>query len=222
MGVITGDSPCESPSSTTFSLTLANKMSSRAAEKDIATTVNKINNELSVKDKEDLVYLVESLIPEYATNKTLLWLLSELGRRYCTDRGDARHLLVALLQKAGLDKHADNLRSPEELRPPTLEQFKYINEKKLQQMSMRSSLIKLRHGLNADTLQSLLQTLCFKMESNPDNYNNIYKLFRELEQEVKISPSNLGFIIDVLTSDPKFTNVVHILGENLINNLFLL
>lgn len=199
-------------------------MSSGAAG-DIATTlttVNRINSELSAKDKEDLVYLVEVLIPEYATNKSVLWLLGELGRKYCTDRGDAGHLLVALLQKAGLDKHADNLRSPEELRPPTLEQFKYINEEKLQRVSMRSSLIKLRHGLSADTLQILLQMLCLKIESNPDNYENIYKLFRELEQKAEISPGNLGFIIVVLKSDAKFTNVVHILGENLINNLFLL
>ena len=187
-----------------------------------ATIVSKINGELSVKDKEDLVYLVEILIPEYATNKALLWLLGELRRIYCTDRGDARELLVALLQKAGLDKHADNLRSPKELRPPTLGQYKYITEEKLQQMSMRSSLIKLRHGLNADTLQILLQMLCLKIESNPDNYENIYKLFRELEQKAEIFPGNLGFVIVVLKSDAKFTNVVHILGEDLINNLLLL
>ena len=180
---------------------------------DIATTVNKIDSELSVKDKEDLVYLAELLIPEYAMNKTLLWLLTELGRKYYPDRGDARELLLALLWKAGLGLQADNLRSPKELRPPTLCQFKYITEKKFQQMSMRSSLIKLRHGLSADTLQSLLQTLCFKMESNPDNYENIYELFRELEQKAEISPGNLGFI-DVLGSDEKFANVVHI-GENL-------
>ena len=217
MGVITGGFPCEIPN------ILTNKMAmSRAAEKDIATTVNKINNELSVKDKEDLVYLVEILIPEYATNKTLLWLLGELGRRYCTDRGDARHLLVALLEKAGLDKHADNLRSSEELRPPTLEQYKYISGEKCQRASMRSSLIKLRHGLNADTLQILLQMLCLNIESNPDNYENIYELFRELEQKAEISPGNLGFIIVVLKRDAKFTNVVHILGEDLINNLLLL
>ena len=191
---------------------------------DIATTVNKIDSKLSVKDKEDLVYLVEILIPEYATNKTVLWLLTELGRKYCPDRGDARELLVALLNKAGLRLQADNLRSPKELRAPTLEQFKYINEEKLQRVSMRSSLIKLRHGLDlsGDSLQSLFQILCFKMESNPDNYRNIYELFRELEQKAEISPGNLGFIIVVLKNDAKFANVVHILGENLINNLFLL
>ena len=192
------------------SLLTNNTMSSRAAVMDIVTTVNKIDSELSVKDKEDLVYLAEVLIPKYATNKTLLWLLGELGRKYCTDRGDAGQLLVALLNKAGL---VDNLRSPKELRPPTLEQFKYISKEKCQRASMRSSLIKLRHGLNADTLQSLLQMLCFKMESNPDNYENIYELFRELEQKAEISPGNLGFI-DVLGSDEKFANVVHI-GENL-------
>ena len=218
--MITGDSPCESPSSF-INTTLANKMSRVDAMKT-AAIVSKINGELSVKDKEDLVYLVEILIPEYATNKALLWLLGELGRIYCTDRGDARHLLVALLDKAGLRKHADNLRSSEELRPPTLEQYKYISEEECQRASMRSSLIKLRHGLNADTLQILLQMLCLNIESNPDNYENIYKLFRELEQKAEISPGNLGFIIDVLTSNPKFTNVVHILGENLINNLLLL
>ena len=188
------------------------KMSSSSP--DIATKVNNIDRQLSVKDKERLVYLAEVLVNEANKDKSLIVLLADLRHKYCCEKEDSYDILRILLELAGLKKYADILRPQNQFMPPRLENYQYIPDEKCKIVSMRSCLIKLVSSLTTDSLRILLETLCHNIDSNPENYTSIYVLLRELEQRAIISPGRLEFIYEVLEKDDQFANVRKILGKN--------
>ena len=181
---------------------------------DVAVKLNIMNRQLSVKNKEYLVYLAEILTDEAKVDKSLLVLLADLRLKYCCEKKDANDILMILLELAGLDKHADSLRDPNQIRPPKLEDYRYIPVKKCELIAMRSCLVKLVSSLGSEALlRTLLETLCHNSDSNPQNCSCILVLFRDLERRGFISTGRLEFIYKVLESDDQFTNVRYILGK---------
>ena len=179
---------------------------------DVAVKLNTMNRQLSVKNKEYLVYLAEILIDGASRDKSLLVLLADLGVKF--EKEECPDILSNLLELAGLNKQADFLRHLNHIRPPKLlEECKYVTKEDCKLVSMRSFLIKLVSSLSKDSLRTLLEFLCLKSESNPQNYTCILVLFRELERRAFISTGRLEFIYKVLESDDQFTNVRYILGK---------
>ncbi|XP_019864349.1 PREDICTED: RNA-binding protein 33-like [Amphimedon queenslandica] len=180
---------------------------------DVAVILNTMNRQLSVKDKESLVYLAEILTNEAKDDKSLLTLLADLRHKYCYEKKDANDILRILLELAELKRYADSLRDPNQFRPPKLEDYRYIPDEKCKLVGMRSCLVKLVSSLTKPLLRTLLEMLCHEIDSNPENYTSIYILFRELEQKAIISPGRLKFIYKILENDAQFANVRYILVE---------
>ncbi|XP_019862332.1 PREDICTED: trithorax group protein osa-like [Amphimedon queenslandica] len=176
---------------------------------DVAKTLVTMDRQLSVKDKDSLVYLAEILTNGASRDKSLLTLL---GDKFVKE--ERPDILRNLLELAGLNKHADSLRHLNHTRPPKLlEECQYVTKENCKLVGMRSCLIKLVSALSTDQLRTLLEILCHNSDSNPENYACIYILFRELEQKAIISPGRLEFIYEILENDSQFASVRRILVE---------
>ncbi|XP_019862266.1 PREDICTED: uncharacterized protein LOC109590835 [Amphimedon queenslandica] len=185
----------------------------RKGKADITTQINQIDQKLSKKEKGSFLYLVEVLAKEADPSKSLIALLGDLRHKYCHEKDDSIDILRIILDKAKLKKYADILCPPNQFRPPTLENYQYISEHECKLVAMRSCLINLVCSLTKDLLRTLLETLCLKSDSNPENYTCIYTLLRELEQRATISPGRLEFISEVLEEDDRFASVRHIIDS---------